>query len=222
MEIQSYSSSEDLAEAAAVFIARAAQVAVAERGRFLLALSGGRSPKRMLARLAKMDLPWAQMHIFQVDERVAPDGHADRNWAMIQETLLTHVPVPVDQQHPMPVLATPLEKASQTYMRMVEELAGAPPVLDVIQLGLGDDGHTASLVPGDSSEMRRDVTVAATAEYKGRRRMTLTLPVLDAARQVLFVVEGDGKEGAIQKLQSGDESIPAGRVRSKAMFLMAH
>lgn len=212
---------EALARRAARVIAAEARAAVAARGRFLLAASGGRTPSRMLELLAGEDLPWAAVHLFQVDERVAPPGHPERNLTGLAASLLSRAPLPAAGVHAMPVEEGDLEAAAARYAAELEALGGTPAVLDLVQLGLGADGHTASLVPGDPVLDVTGADVAATGRYQGRRRMTLTYPALDRARLVLWVVAGAGKAEAVARLREGDRDIPAGRVRSDRALLLA-
>jgi 6-phosphogluconolactonase len=200
--------------AAAARIAREVAVGVRERGRFLLALSGGRTPGPMLRALAREALPWGQVHLFQVDERAAPEGDPERNWTQICVDLLDALDPagPGPRLHPMPAAEPDLAAAAERYAGELEAVAGRPPVLDLVQLGLGDDGHTASLVPGDAVLARLDAPVAATGLYRGLRRLTLTLPTLAAARRVIWLVTGGEKREALRRLRAADAAIPAGRV----------
>jgi 6-phosphogluconolactonase len=212
---------ESVAARAAELIAQEAATAVAARGRFLLAVSGGRTPWMMLRALADRDLPWPRVHVLQVDERVAPAGHADRNLTQLRASLLARAPLREDQVHAMPVaLADPAEAALR-YAATLRSLAGNPVVLDLVHLGLGVDGHTASLVPGDPALEEADAEVAATGVYQGRRRLTLTYPVLDRARRVLWVVTGGDKAAMLARLCAGDAAIPAGRVRQERALVLA-
>jgi 6-phosphogluconolactonase len=210
-----------VAKAAASAIAAEARAAVAARGRFTLAVSGGRAPWIMLRDLANEDIPWRKVHIFQVDERVAPEGDPDRNLTHLRESLLQLVPVPAHQVHAMEVDSADLEAAAARYALDLEKAAGSPAVLDLVHLGLGPDGHTASLVPGDPVLDVVNTDVALTGMYHGRRRMTLTFPVLNRARRVLWVVTGSEKTEMLRRLCEGDTSIPAGRVRAECAWLMA-
>lgn len=200
------------ASAAAEHIAGAARRAVASRGVFTLALSGGSTPARMLAALAGMRLPWDRVQIFQVDERVAPAGDPARNVNAVREALLAPGVLPEGNLHPMPVADGDLTAAADRYAAALAVAAGVPPRLDLVHLGLGDDGHTASLVPGDAAAQLRDRDVAVTGEYRGHRRMTLTFPALDRAGERLWLVAGAGKATMLARLAAGDRSIPAGRV----------
>ncbi|MGE5339807.1 MAG: 6-phosphogluconolactonase [Gemmatimonadota bacterium] len=202
-----------VARAAAAFIAAQARAAVAERGRFGMALSGGRTPWLMLRELADEDVPWAKVHVFQVDERVAPAGDRERNFTHLQESLLAHVVLPAGHVHPMPVEGADLVAAGASYAAALRESAGSPPVLDLVHLGLGTDGHTASLVPDDPVLDVSERDVAVTRPYQGRPRMTLTFPVLDRARCVLWIVTGAEKAAVLARLRDGDRSLPAARVR---------
>jgi 6-phosphogluconolactonase len=188
----------------AALIAEAARAAVARRYRFAMAASGGRDPWEMYSQLEDHELPWDRTEIFQVDERVAPAGSDERN--------LTHLIAALSigaqgSLRPMPVTDENLEAAADDYA------AALPEALDLAHMGLGPDGHTASLVPGDPVLEVTDRRVAVTGgEYQGARRMTLTYPELHRARALLWVVTGDEKVDAIQKLLARDPSIPAGRV----------
>ncbi|HVT30010.1 MAG TPA: 6-phosphogluconolactonase [Lacipirellulaceae bacterium] len=210
-----------LAQGAAKYIAAAARDAVAARGRFVIALSGGRSPWQMLRDLAGEDVPWKNVHIVQVDERVAPAGSPDRNLTHLNDSLLSQVPLPSDHIHPMPVESADLDDAAAHYTKTLEQIAGVPPVLDLVHLGLGPDGHTASLVPTDPVLDVMNVDVATTGVYQGRRRMTLTYPILDRARCILWLVMGSDKHEPLEKLRRADTSIPAGRVRQDRAIAFA-
>jgi len=222
VKIEILADADTVARAAAALMAADAREAVAARGRFIVAVSGGHTPWQMLRALADEQVPWQGLHVIQVDERVAPAGDPDRNLTHLRESLLSHAPLRAEQVHAMPVEATDLEAAAARYARTLEELAGSPPVLDLAHLGLGPDGHTASLVPGDPVLDVTDRDVALTGgAYQGRRRMTLTYPVLDRARRVLWLVTGDEKVAMLARLRAGDRAIPAGRVRQERALVLA-
>lgn len=212
MELEVLANAEAVAERAADLIADAARAAVTARGCFVMAVSGGRTPWLMLRALGGRDLPWARVHVVQVDERVAPAGHADRNLTHLRESLLAHSPLHPEQVHAMPVELPDLDDAAARYAATLRELAGTPPVLDLVHLGLGADGHTASLVPGDAALAVADRDVAIAGPYQGRLRMTLAYPAIDRARRILWVVTGPDKVEMLARLRAGDRSIPAGRV----------
>jgi 6-phosphogluconolactonase len=202
------------ARRAAELIGAAGAAAVAERGAFALAMSGGRSPWAMLAILGELEeMPWAETELSQVDERIASPGSEDRN--------LTHMILGLSIDHqsalrPMPVTQRDLDAAAREYE------ATLPERLDLVHLGLGPDGHTASLVPGDPVLEVSDRRVAITgAPYQGHLRMTLTYPALAAARRIVWLVTGPEKREPLAKLLAGDESIPAGRVRNEDMVVVA-
>jgi 6-phosphogluconolactonase len=213
MKFEVLADANTVARKAAAIIAAEARTAAAARGRFLMAVSGGHTPWLMLRALASEDVPWESVHVVQVDERVAPAGHPDRNLTHLRESLLEHAPLRPGQIHAMPVESPDLTAAATRYALTLRELAGSPPVLDLVHLGLGPDGHTASLVPGDPVVDVTDADVALTGVYQGRRRMTLTYPILNRSRRVLWLVTGTEKIGMLGRLRAGDESIPAGRVR---------
>lgn len=219
MKVEIYADADAVALAAAQFMAKEARDAVASRGKFVMAVSGGKTPWVMLRDLAQEDVPWKGVHVVQVDERVAPEGDPDRNLTHLRESLLAHATLPPEQIHAMPVEAANLEAACAQYAAMLETIAGSPPVLDLVHLGLGPDGHTASLVPGDPVLDVKDA-VALTGIYQKRRRMTLTYPIINRSRRVLWLVTGSEKVGMLARLQAGDVSIPAGRVsRDRAVIL---
>jgi 6-phosphogluconolactonase len=186
-----------------------------------MAVSGGHTPWLMLRGLASEDVPWESVHLVQVDERVAPAGHPDRNLTHLRESLLEHAPLPPGQLHAMPVELPDLAAAATRYALTLREIAGSPPVLDLVHLGLGPDGHTASLVPADPVLDVTDSDVAPTGVYQGRRRMTLTYPILNRSRRVMWLVTGREKAEMLGRLRAGDESIPAGRVRRDQALVLA-
>jgi 6-phosphogluconolactonase len=210
-----------VARQAAAFIAQEARAAVAARGRFVLALSGGRTPWEMLRVLVGENLPWEGVQVAQVDERVAPAGDPDRNLTHLRANLLNQAPLHPGQIHAMPVETEDLAAAAVRYAQTLQEIAGTPPVLDLIHLGLGPDGHTASLVPGDPILEVADADVALTGVYQGRRRLTLTYPVINRSRRILWLVTGTDKAGMLARLRDGDPNIPAGRVRRDQALVLA-
>lgn len=214
IETKVFADADEASRYAAEAVAKAGQEAVEARGEFELALSGGKTPWAMIGLLGEMEeMPWENAHIYQVDERVAPPGDESRN--------LTHLVQMLSLDHqaalrPMPVTSRDLELSAAEYEVHVPER------LDLVHLGLGADGHTASLVPGDSVLEVDDRRVAMTdGLYQGHRRMTLTYPALEAARQILWLVLGEGARDAVAKLLAGDTSIPAGRVQNDNMLLVA-
>jgi 6-phosphogluconolactonase len=200
-----------VAAKAAGYVAALARKSVAERGRFTFAVSGGHTPWAMFSELAREDMPWADTELFQVDERVAPDGDPDRN--------LTHLKASIGaapaRVHPMPVNDADLSAAAAAYATVL------PQRFDLVHLGLGPDGHTASLVPGDPVLDVTDALVAVTQPYQGHRRMTLTYPALTRADQLMWLITGADKRGPLARLLAGDESIPAGRVQATRSLVLA-
>ncbi|HZC36540.1 MAG TPA: 6-phosphogluconolactonase [Chthoniobacterales bacterium] len=221
MKIEVFPDADTVAKEAARFIAAEARAVCAERGRFVLAVSGGHTPWVMLRILAGEQVPWDKVHLAQVDERIAPAGHPDRNLTHLRESLLEHAPLPAEQMYAMPVELPDLDQAAQQYALTLAKAAGSPPVLDLIHLGLGPDGHTASLVPGDPVLEIEDADVGVTGIYQGRRRMTLTYPILIRARRILWLVTGSEKVGMLARLRNGDRSIPAGRINQERGLVLA-
>ncbi len=221
MEIEILDDPEAVAKRAAAVIADEARNAIAARGRFLMAVSGGRTPWIMLRELAGEQLPWDKIHIFQVDERIAPAGDPDRNLTHLRESLLEHASLPERNLHPMPVEEADLELGAAHYAQMLSQIAGNPPVLDLVHLGMGPDGHTASLIPADPVLNVADRDVATTGVYQGRRRMTLTYPILNRARRILWLITGADKEPMLKRMLAGDTSIPSGRIRQEQALVLA-
>ena len=212
MNVRVLADADTLAREAAAVIAADVRRMVDQRGRYVLAVSGGQTPALMLRALVAETVPWDAVYILQVDERVAPAGHSDRNFTHLQANLLLPSHRLPEHLYPMPVELPDLHIATARYARTLVDLAGSPPVFDLVHLGLGRDGHTASLVPGDPVLSVVDVPVALTEDYQGRRRMTLTFPVLNRAQRVVWLVTGSEKAAMLARLCRGDASIPAGRV----------
>lgn len=212
---------QSLSNRGAMIIAEHARAAVAARGRFVMAVSGGKSPWLMLADLAHEDVPWSNVHVFQIDERIAPAGDPDRNYLHLRESLIKNAPIPPEQIYPMPVEEPDSDAAAREYARNLEAVAGKPPVLDLAHLGLGPDGHTASLIPGDPVLNVTDRDIATTGVYEGRNRMTMTYPVINRARKIMWLISGKDKVQAMKKLRAADPSIPAGRISQVQALLLA-
>lgn len=221
MKIEVLADADAVARRGAAIIAADARTAVKARGRFVFAVSGGRTPWKMMEALAHENVPWDHVHLMQVDERVVPAVHADRNLKHLDESLLSHAPLPWVQVHPMPVDEPDLDEAAAEYARTLHDIAGTPAVIDLVHLGLGPDGHTASLLPGDHALEEQHQAVAITGVYEDHRRMTLTMPVLNHARRVLWVVTGAEKADMLKRLLRADHSIPAGRVNQERALVLA-
>jgi 6-phosphogluconolactonase len=221
VKIEVYPDYNIVARKAAAIIAADVRAAVTSRGCYIMAVSGGRTPWLALRALADEQLPWEHVHVVQVDERVAPADDPDRNLAHLRGSLLDHAPLLPDHIHAMPVEAADLDRAAEQYALTLQDVAGCPPVLDLVHLGLGLDGHTASLVPGDPVLDVTDADVAATGPYQGRHRMTLTFPIINRSRLVLWLVTGREKAATLARLCDEDRSIPASRVRQDRALILA-
>lgn len=208
LSVHVFATPADLARAVADDIASQLSWAVRSRNSASVAFSGGRTPWLMLAALARHPLPWSQIHVFQVDERAAPDGHPDRNIIALRDAL-AGASLPDDNIHPIAVLDD-LDESARAYADTIA--AFAPNGFDVVHLGLGSDGHTASLLPGDPVLGVTDRRVATTGKYQGWPRITLTFPELDAARHLVWMVDGAAKAPALRQLLAGDRSIPGAHV----------
>lgn len=210
-EFQVWPTPEAVARKAAGYVAARAQAAVAKRGRFTFAVSGGHTPWAMFAALAQEEVPWTDVELFQVDERIAPEGDSSRNLTHLRESIGNAAAT----IYPMPVNEADLDAAAARYA------AGLPERFDLVHLGLGPDGHTASLVPGDPVLAVSGALVAVTEPYQGQQRMTLTYPALARADQLLWLITGADKQDALAGLLTGDQSIPAGRVRAARSLVLA-
>jgi len=221
VQIEVHPDDDTVARKGAAVIVADLRAALAARGRFIIAVSGGHTPWYMLRILADEGVPWERVHVFQVDERVAPAGDPDRNLTHLHESLLDHASLPGDNVHAMPVQAADLARAAAQYAGTLRAVAGVPAVLDLVHLGLGPDGHTASLVPGDPALDVADADVTTSGPYQGRRRMTLTFPIINRSRRILWLVTGGEKAEALACLRDGDRSIPAARVRRDGALILA-
>ena len=219
LEIEINPTEADVAIASATHIAARARTAVSGRGMFCVALSGGRTPWQMLERLVEFDLPWSGVHVFQVDEREAPDGDENRNATRLAE-ILGRAPLPDTNLHLMPVTDEDSGRACDAYAQVIGRHCREGR-LDLVHLGLGEDGHTASLVPGDQALQVADRDVAMAGPYQGRRRMTLTYPSIDRAAERMWVVTGASKAAMLARLRAGDGAIPAGRVNQRHSIVFA-
>jgi 6-phosphogluconolactonase len=221
MEVEVLNDSNAVAQRAAAIIAANAREAIASRGKFTMAVSGGKTPWIMLRELAVEQLDWSKVHIFQIDERIAPAGDPDRNLTHLNESLLSHAPIRPEQIHAMPVEMADPDQAAKRYQKELEAVDGNPPVLDLAHLGMGPDGHTASLIPNDAVLNITDRDVAVTGVYQGRKRLTLTYPIINRSRKVLWLVTGAEKHPMLQRMLDADPGIPSGRIRQDHAVLLA-
>jgi 6-phosphogluconolactonase len=205
---------------AAAWIAELAEQTISLRGHFVLGISGGSTPRQMLGMLAAEVIDWRKVDLVQVDERIAPLGSPDRNLTQLRDLLLARIPLPAEQFHAMPVDASDLAAAAERYVQLLARLAGTPPRLDLVQLGLGADGHTASLVPGSAAIDVRDTDVTLTPAYQGWRRMTLTVAAINRARHILWLITGEEKASALKGVIEGDPLLVASSIdRDPALIL---
>jgi 6-phosphogluconolactonase len=206
---------------AASIIAEEARKAVGLCGRFIFAVSGGKTPWKMLRALADEDVPWEGIHVLQVDERLAPEGHPDRNMTRLRESLTGNTPILPERIYAMQVEDKDPEAAAASYARTIREIAGSPAIINLVHLGLGSDGHTASLIPGDPVLRVTNRDVATTGIYQGRYRLTLTYPIINRAMKILWLVTGSEKMNMLKRLLDGDLSIPAGHISQKHAMMLA-
>jgi 6-phosphogluconolactonase len=212
LRVLRFSSAAHAAEAAAQQVADCAARAMAERGQFSLALSGGSTPWAMLAILSDMGLDWSATHLFQVDERRAPDGDAARNLTHTRSHFTDRIGLAESRIHAMPVTAEDFAAGALEYAATLRRVCGEPAVLDLVHLGMGGDGHTASLLPGDELLDMMETDVGITGIYQGHRRMSLTFPAINRSRQIMWLVNGADKSDMLQRMISADRGIPAGRI----------
>lgn len=212
MEIRTFQSADEVAKEAAIFIADRIRESIVKKGFFTMAISGGRTPWEMIKELAQEDLPWEKVHLFQVDERMAPDAHQDRNLTQLFKSIEGTKLVLRLNIFPMRVNAEDLDDACGEYESHILRITENGK-LDLVHLGIGTDGHTASLVPDDSVLEIVDKGVAVTSgEYQGRLRMTLTYPLINQAEKILWVITGAEKADMLNRLLHRDPSIPAGKI----------
>lgn len=217
MRIEVRPTADDAAGAAADAIARHLVEAAAGRGTASLAVSGGTTPRQMVEHLRHAAVPWSEVHLFQVDEREVPLGDAARNWSQLDDLPAL---LPPDHRHPMPVED---EDAPAAYAATLASCLGRPPVIDVVHLGLGADGHTASLVPGDATLEDQTRDVVRVRRFRGHRRLTLTVAILRRARHQVWLVTGRDKAGAVRALTAGDpSSVGALVARTDAELYLDH
>jgi 6-phosphogluconolactonase len=219
MDIEIATTTEEIATRAAERVAALARASVAERAVCHVAFSGGRTPGLMFTALLSMEVPWRELHVWQVDERIAPASSPDRNLTQLQQDLLRRAPIPPANIHPMPVEAADLDEAASSYAAELHQLADG--VLDVVHLGLGDDGHTASWPPHHPILEARQTDVAVVGPFHGTMRMTLTPPAVNRARAIFFLVTGRDKAQVVSQLLGGNRALPASRVRSEGTVLLA-
>jgi 6-phosphogluconolactonase len=220
MKTEIFPHAEQVAVRAAAYLEQLIRETLTHQKSFSLAISGGRTPWEMLKLLSKADLPWQRINLFQVDERVAPDGHSDRNLTQLFQAIAGTPMVTQLRIFPMPVTAEDLDVAAKEYTEVLNEVTKGKG-LDMIHLGLGSDGHTASLVPGDEVLAIQNRLVACTQNnYQGRIRMTLTYPLLNSAKQILWIVTGSEKKEMVKRMLQKDPSIPAGSIRQENALLL--
>jgi 6-phosphogluconolactonase len=212
--------SEALAVRAADLLLEAAKDA---RDRFAIALSGGSTPRRLYQLLAEAPyrdlLPWDRTHVFWGDERFVPHDNARSNFRMAREALLSHVPIPTANVHPIPTEGTTPEDAARAYEGVLKSFYGDKTLhpkralFDVNLLGIGADGHFASLFPGTSALSERERWVVAVMDGPAEPRISLTYPALESSREVLFLVAGTEKRAILARVLRGDQDLPAARLR---------
>ena len=212
MRVQRFASAAEAAGAAARYVADCAARAMAERGQFTLALSGGSTPWAMLAILSDMGLDWSATHVFQVDERRAPDGTAARNLTHTRSHFTDRIGLAESCIHAMPVTADDFDTGAKEYAVTLRRICGEPAMLDLVHLGMGGDGHTASLIPGDDLLEVADADVGVTGVYQGHRRMSLTFPAINRSRHIMWLVNGADKAAMLRRMLDADPGIPAGRI----------
>lgn len=210
-ELRAFVDADAVASAAAEYVAQRSRQSIEDSGRFTFAVSGGRTPWTMFEKLALMDITWPLVVVYQVDERIAPAGDVTRNLTSLQRILAACRPTIVA----MPVNDDDLDAAADSYARELPER------FDLVHLGLGPDGHTASLVPGDPVLAVRDRLVAITDVYQGEQRMTLTYEGLARADQLLWLVTGEDKRTSLSQLLMRNSTIPAAMVEATSSIVMA-
>lgn len=220
MELRTFQSASQVAKEAAMLIAQRIRVQIGKKGYFTLAISGGRTPWEMIKELAEEDLPWEKVFLFQVDERIAPDAHPDRNMTQLFQAIQNSQLATRLNIFPMHVVGEDLALACREYGEQIQEITKNGK-FDLIHLGMGSDGHTASLVPGDEILDVQDQKVALTGKpYQGRQRMSLTYPLINQASEILWIITGEEKAEMLRRLLQKDPSIPAGRISQEHAIVL--
>ena len=214
--IRTFENAETLAHEIAEWLCGLAQ---ASDRAFAVCLSGGSTPRRLYECLAAPDIasrfPWSRTHWFWGDERFVPHDHPDSNFRMAREAFLSQVPVPNDNIHAVPTEGVSSNQAASAYEATLKRFYGsgtiapARPLFDVTLLGIGEDGHTASLFPGQPALQETRRWAVAVIGVKAEARITLTYPVLDSSRELAFLVTGKEKQGVVARAQAGDRTLPA-------------
>jgi len=218
---------EDMTERVALWLANC--VAFTERP-VSLVLSGGSTPARLFRRLGsdafRSAIEWSRLHIFWGDERFVPHDHPDSNYRLAYETFLAHVPIPPDQIHPVLTEGTTPGEAAARYAETLQNFYGATrleegrPLFDVVLLGIGTDGHTASLFPGTTALEEREAWVVAIEGVQKEPRISLTYPALGSSRTILFLVEGKAKQPILREVLAQGSTLPAARIATKGRILI--
>lgn len=208
-----------LPEAAAKHVAEVLENKISQQGACSVAFSGGGTPNPMFEALARRALDWSGVELFQVDERLVPSGHPDHNFTALDEHLISKVPVPAGQVHPMETEASDAAAAAARYARTLSRRA--PDGLGLVHLGLGDDGHTASWPPGNDEVLRSTGLVEVVGPYRDHLRMTLTPRAVRNAGSILWMVAGSAKAQPLKQLVDGDPQIPAWHARIEGSVVMA-
>ena len=222
-EPQVYADPEALAQHAADWLLAWASATTAKQGeRFSVCLSGGSTPKRLYELLAAKPrrdaFPWALAHWFWGDERFVPPDDRQSNYRMVREAMLDHVPVPAANIHPIPTLGVTPEQAAKAYERELQLFHGeeilnpARPLFNVVLLGLGTNGHTASLFPGMPVLDERTLWTGTMTDPEAGTRITLTYPALESARETVFLIAGADKKPMLRGVLAGDRALPAARL----------
>ena len=225
MQFTAFDTSDELARWLAREVAARLSAAIGSRGRALLAVSGGSTPVRFFRALSSAEIDWHKVWVTLADERFVPPSDPASNYGMARAAFLSHVPVPPENVHPVETDGVTLDDAARDYETMLQGLYGTgtlqpgKPLLDITLLGLGDDGHTASLLPHEPVLQVRDRWVAAVPKGRVEERITLTYPAINASEIVAFLVSGEGKREILDKILSGDDSFPASHSRARGQVL---
>lgn len=223
--IQTFENIDELSNSAKHAFIKIANEAIQQRGQFLIALSGGSTPIKLFEKLAQENLNWVRMHFFWADERCVPVGDDENNYGQVKKILFDRIKIPEGNIHRIPSDLRPADAADQ-YSLTLKKFADIPldwPRFDLVLLGMGDDGHTASLFPGSPIDVTRP-TLAVTANYQGRpaNRVTLTQNVFNSARNIIFLVAGASKAETLLNVLRGEHKpdlYPAQRINPSNGYL---
>ena len=220
MELNKYNNKEQMSLATAAYTSNLIRQKISNGVTFTIALSGGSSPVRFYELLAEEEIDWPRVNIFLVDERKVPDDHLHSNFRMINKAILTKIDIPDTNVFSLKTEIISVSECAAEYEARIRKVFGDNyPVFDLVVLGVGPDGHTASIFPGEDHTREQDrifIQATSPAQFDVPERLTMTLSLINSADNRIFVISGEGKRAMVQRVLKGDRAIPAGLVNSNS------